>query len=124
MILPTACINWAALRSGLSLPDFMASLDSEREEEILKSYNAWRKSKGLPEEKPVASKLQSTKPQPSTQGDDVDKPQADDARELQDDDLGEPQDDEVADLVSKIAEQVAREEQEEVSLYSGPEDVY
>ena len=34
MILPTACINWAALRSGLSLPDFMSSLDPEREEEI------------------------------------------------------------------------------------------
>ena len=38
--------------------------------------------------------------------------------------LTESQDDEVADLVSKIAEQVAREEQEEASLYSGPEDVY
>ena len=48
MILPTACINWAALRSGLSLPDFMASLNPEREEEILDSCNAWRKSKGLP----------------------------------------------------------------------------
>ena len=116
MILPTACINWAALRSGLSLPDFLASLNPEREEEILKSYNAWRKSKGLPEEKPVASKLQSTKPQPSTQGDDVDKPQADDARELQDDDLGEPQDDDVAGLVSRIADQVAREELEEAEL--------
>ena len=48
MILPTACINRAALPSGLSLPDFMASLESEREEEM-KSYNAWRKSKGVPE---------------------------------------------------------------------------
>ena len=116
MILPTACINWAALRSGLSLPDFMASLDPEREEEILKSYNAWRKSKGLPEVRPVAAEPRATKPQPSTQGDDVDKPQADDAREPQDGDLDEPQDDDVAGLVSKIADQVAREELEEAEL--------
>ena len=114
MILPTACINWAALRSGLSLPDFMASLDPEREEEILKSYNAWRKDKGLPEVRPVAAEPRATKPQPSTQGDDVDKPQADDAREPQGED--EPQDDDVAGLVSKIADQVAREELEEAEL--------
>lgn len=116
MILPTACINWAALRSGLSLPDFMASLNPQREEEILKSYNAWRKSKGLPEVRPVAAEPRATKPQPSTQGDDVDKPQADDAREPQDDDLDVPQDDDVAGLVSKIADQVAREELEEAEL--------
>ena len=114
MILPTACINWAALRSGLSLPDFMASLDSEREEEILKSYNAWRKSKGLPEVRPVAAEPRATKPQPSTQGDDVDKPQADDAREPQGED--EPQDDDVAGLVSKIADQLAREDLEDAEL--------
>ena len=30
MILSTGCIDWAALRSGLSLPDFMASLTPER----------------------------------------------------------------------------------------------
>ena len=116
MILPTACINWAALRSGLSLPDFMASLDPEREEEIPKSYNAWRKSKGLPEVRPVAAEPRATKPQPFTQCDDVDKPQADDAREPQDDDLDETQDDDVAGLVSKIADQVAREEMEEAEL--------
>ena len=116
MILPTACINWAALRSGLSLPDFMASLDPEREEEILKSYNAWRKSKGLLEVRPVAAEPRATKPQPSTQGDDVDKPQADDAREPQDDDADEPQHDDVAGLVSKIADQVEREELEEAEL--------
>ena len=34
MILPTACINRAALPSDLSLPDFMASLNPEREEEM------------------------------------------------------------------------------------------
>ena len=116
MILPTACINWAALRSGLSLPDFMASLDPEREEEILKTYNAWRKSKGLPEARPVAAEPRATKPQPSTQDDDVDKPQADDAREPQADDLDEPQHDDVAGLVSRIAEQVEREELEEAEL--------
>ena len=116
MILPTACINWAALRSGLSLPDFMASLDPEREEEILKSYNAWRKSKGLPEVRPVVAEPRATKPQPSTQGDDVDKLQADDAREPQADDLDEPQHDDVAGLVSKNADQVAREELEDAEL--------
>ena len=116
MILPTACINWAALRSGLSLPDFMASLNPQREEEILKSYNAWRKDKGLPEVRPVAAEPRATKPQPSTQGDDVDKPQADDAREPQADDLDEPQDDDISGLVSKIADQVAREELEEAEL--------
>ena len=34
MILSTGCIDWAALRSGLSLPDFMASLESEPEKEM------------------------------------------------------------------------------------------
>ena len=115
MILPTACINWAALRSGLSLPDFMASLDSEREEEILKSYNAWRKSKGLPEVRPCVPKpLVAPKPaasasvavvQPLTQGEDR-EPQGE----------NEPQDDDISSLVSKIADQVAREELEDAEL--------
>ena len=53
MILPTACINWALLRSGKGLGEFLSSLTPEKEDEILISYNAWRRSKGLPEEKAI-----------------------------------------------------------------------
>ena len=48
MILPTACINRAALPSGLSLPDFMASLESEREEEMNPTMRGER-ARGVPE---------------------------------------------------------------------------
>lgn len=51
MILSTNAFNWAALRSGMSTGDFMASLTPEREEELFKQYNEWRRSKGLTEEK-------------------------------------------------------------------------
>lgn len=51
MILSTNAFNWAALRSGMSTGDFMASLTPEREEELFKQYNEWRRSKGLAEEK-------------------------------------------------------------------------
>ena len=112
MILPTACINWAALRSGLSLPDFMASLDPEREEEILKSYNAWRKSKGLPEVRPVAAEPRTPVSPAHEQG--LSKAIAEGQMPAQGED--EPQDDDVAGLVSKIAEQVEREELEEAEL--------
>ena len=135
MILPTACINWAALRSGLSLPDFMASLDPEREEEILKSYNAWRKSKGLPEVRPCVPKppvapkpttlpKPTTPPKPSAYEPGLSRARAEgqmptqgeDKREPQDDDADEPQDDDISSLVSKIADQVAREELEDAEL--------
>ena len=65
---------------------------------------------------PHVTESQASAPRAPAQGDGAVEQQADDADKLQDD--------EVADLVSKIAEQVAREEQEEASLYSGPEDVY
>ena len=135
MILPTACINWAALRSGLSLPDFMASLDPEREEESLKSYNAWRKSKGLPEVRPCVPKppvapkpttlpKPTTPPKPSAYEPGLSRAiaegqmptQGEDKREPQDDDADEPQDDDISSLVSKIADQVAREELEDAEL--------
>lgn len=51
MILSTNAFNWAALRSGMSTGDFMSSLTPEREEELFKQYNEWRRSKGLAEEK-------------------------------------------------------------------------
>lgn len=54
MILSIPALNWAAVRSGLGLGDFMASLTPEREEEILVAYNAWKKSKGLKPEDPVS----------------------------------------------------------------------
>ena len=54
MILSIPALNWAAVRSGLGLGDFMASLTPEKEESILAAYNDWRKSKGLKPEGPVS----------------------------------------------------------------------
>ena len=105
MILSTGCIDWAALRSGLSLPDFMASLNPEREEEILDSCNAWRKSKGLPKVRQQVTELRVTELHVTeSQAFEPRTPTQDDApRMTQADDAGNPQDDEVADPVSKIA---------------------
>ena len=64
---------------------------------------------------PHATESQADAPRAPAQGDGAVEHQADDA--------DKSQDDEVADLVSKIAEQVAREE-EEASLYSGPKGLY
>ena len=50
MILSTNAFNWAALRSGMGTGDFIASLSPEREAELFKAYNEWRRSRGLPEE--------------------------------------------------------------------------
>lgn len=60
MILSNAALNWASVRSGLGLGDFLSSLTPEREQEILKAYNAWRRSKGLPEDKLITSPTAST----------------------------------------------------------------
>jgi len=54
MILSNAALNWASVRSGLPLHELLAALTPEREQAILKAYNDWRRSKGLPEDKPVA----------------------------------------------------------------------
>ena len=45
MILSNAALNWASVRSGLGLGDFLPSLTPEKEQEILKAYNEmrWRK---------------------------------------------------------------------------------
>ena len=43
--------NWASVRSGLPLHELLAALTLEREQAILKAYNDWRRSKGLPEDK-------------------------------------------------------------------------
>ena len=51
MILSNNAFNWAMLRSGMSMGDFIASLTQEREEELLNVCNAWRRSKGLAAEK-------------------------------------------------------------------------
>lgn len=53
MILSNAALNWASLRSGMPLHEFLAVLTPEREQEILVAYNSWRCEKGLPEDKPV-----------------------------------------------------------------------
>lgn len=51
MILSNNAFNWAVLRSGMGTGDFIASLTPEREEELFKQYNEWRRKRGLPEEK-------------------------------------------------------------------------
>ena len=101
MILSNAAFNWASLRSGLTLPDFVASLTPEREEEILKQYNEWRRARGLPEDKPLVPKppAQAASPQPAA-------PVA----------QASPQPDELSEMVSQIADQVKREALEEAEL--------
>ena len=69
MILSTSVINWASVRSGMSMGEFMASLTPEREREILASYNAWRRGKGLPEAQAVAPPEPSPAPQQSATDD-------------------------------------------------------
>lgn len=53
MILSNNAFNWAMLRSGKGLGEFLSSLTPEREEKLLKQYNEWRRSKGLLEEKAI-----------------------------------------------------------------------
>ena len=53
MILSNTALNWASLRSGLGLGEFLFTLTPDREREILAAYNDWRRPKGLPEEKPI-----------------------------------------------------------------------
>lgn len=57
MILSNTALNWASLRSGLGLGEFLFTLTPDREREILAAYNDWRRSKGLPEEKPIPAAI-------------------------------------------------------------------
>lgn len=105
MILSNAAFNWASLRSGLTLPDFVASLTPEREGEILKQYNEWRRARGLPEDKPIMPKPparaegEAASPQPA-------EPVA----------QASARQDELSEMVSQIADQVKREALEEAEL--------
>lgn len=105
MILSNAAFNWASLRSGLTLPDFVASLTPEKEEEILKQYNEWRRARGLPEDKPLAPK-----PPARVAGEAASPQQAVPVAQAA------PEQDALSEMVSQIADQVKREALEEAEL--------
>lgn len=96
MILSTNAFNWAALRSGMGTGDFIASLTPEREEELFKQYNDWRRSKGLAEEE--APTPAPTPVVPPT----IEKPA--------------PPADDLSALINEVAAEVEEEEAEETVL--------
>ena len=98
MILSNNAFNWAMLRSGMGTGDFMASLTPEREEELFKAYNEWRKERGLPEEM-APSLVPSPTPAPVV-------PQA--PIEVPEDDLSA--------MFTQVAAEVEEEEAEEAAL--------
>ena len=108
MILSTNAYNWAMLRSGLSMGDFSASLTPEREEELFKQYNAWRRSRGLPEEKAI-----ETPPPPEPRK----KPTP---RAASNNDIGSMVKgaavDDLSALITEVAAEVEEEEAEEAAL--------
>ena len=67
MILSNNAFNWAVLRSGMGTGDFIASLTPEREEELFKQYNEWRRKRGLPEEEAVKTPLHEPRKKPTPQ---------------------------------------------------------
>lgn len=97
MILSTTVINWASVRSGLSMGAFMASLTPEKEREILASYNDWRRSKGLPEEKAA-------------------EPPAAPQRPVADASKRDATGDDIAQMMAAYAREAEREEAEEAAL--------
>jgi len=98
MILSTNAYNWAMLRSGLSMGDFAATLTPEREMELFKAYNAWRKGKGLAEEAMPIPAAPSAAPSPSS------------APEKK------TEEDPLSALINEVASEVEEEEAEEVAL--------
>ena len=102
MILSTNAYNWAMLRSGLSMGDFSASLTPEREAELFKQYNAWRRSRGLPEEKAPVPAPTIAAPAPVQE----EKPAApvDDLSAL------------ITEVAAEVAAEVEEEEAEEAAL--------
>ena len=95
MILSTNAFNWAALRSGMGTGDFIASLSPEREAELFKAYNEWRRSRGLPEEKAPAPTPPSAAPEQRKESAPVDDLSA---------------------LITEIAAEVEEEEAENAAL--------
>ena len=102
MILSTNAYNWAMLRSGLSMGDFSASLTPEREAELFKAYNEWRRSRGLPEEKAPVPAPTIAAPAPVQE----EKPAApvDDLSAL------------ITEVAAEVAAEVEEEEAEEAAL--------
>ena len=101
MILSNNAFNWAMLRSGMGMGDFIASLSPEREAELFKAYNEWRRSRGLPEEK-----MQTTAPAPTATA----TPAAPEQRK----ELAPV--DELSAMFTQVAAEVEEEEAEEAAL--------
>ena len=101
MILSNNAFNWAMLRSGMGMGDFIASLSPEREAELFKAYNEWRRSRGLPEEK-----MQTTAPAPTATA----TPAAPEQRKE-----SAPVDD-LSTMFTQVAAEVEEEEAEETAL--------
>lgn len=96
MILSTNAFNWAMLRSGMNMGDFIASLTLEREEELHKQYNEWRKARGLAEDTILSSPPTSAVPTAPK-------------REL-------PPEDDLSALISQVADEVEAEKAAEAEL--------
>ena len=102
MILSNNAFNWAMLRSGMGMGDFIASLTPEREAELFKAYNEWRRSRGLPEEKAPVPAPTIAAPAPVQE----EKPAApvDDLSAL------------ITEVAAEVAAEVEEEEAEEAAL--------
>ena len=100
MILSTNAYNWAMLRSGLSMGDFAATLTLEREMELFKQYNEWRRSKGLTEETAPAATAPSSVPETPKDPKPMPKPPVDD----------------LSALINEVAAEVEAEEAAEEAL--------
>ena len=100
MILSTNAYNWAMLRSGLSMGDFAATLTLEREMELFKQYNEWRRSKGLTEETAPAATAPSSFPETPKDTKPMPKPPVDD----------------LSALINEVAAEVEAEEAAEEAL--------
>lgn len=95
MILSTNAFNWAALRSGMGTGDFIASLSPEREAELFKAYNEWRRSRGLAEEAAPAPTATPAAPEQRKEPAPVDT---------------------ISALITEVAAEVEEEEAEEAAL--------
>ena len=98
MILSNNAFNWAMLRSGMGTGDFIASLTPEREEELFKQYNEWRRKRGLPEEK-APSLAPSPTPAPVVSQAPIEVPE-----------------DDLSAMFTQVAAEVEEEEAEEAAL--------
>lgn len=108
MILSNNAFNWAMLRSGMGTGDFIASLTPEREEELFKQYNEWRRKRGLPEEEAIETPPPPEprkKPTPQAASNNGNVSMVKGAME-----------DDISVLINEVAAEVEEEEAEEATL--------